>query len=861
MGTRHDQPLQRAGKRLGRSGRASQWLLALAIAGAALAVGTVHTATLLIVTLVLGAAAALGWWDADPMRPRPAATLILVTALGLTAYTALQCVPLPASLLMALAPHNADVWSRALSPLRLVGPSFAPLTLDPCATRVEVVKGIAYALAFVGALRIARQREGARFLSATIVVTACILAVAALLHPAFGAHKLFGIYEPTAQLNERHVAPLMNPNNLAGYINVGLCLCLAMMLANDPVVPRPISGTVALLLAATQIWIASRGGVITMFLGAFLVYATGRIGRSQEAATMRVATLTILTGVCASAGTALLAIGASEDASHELLATDISKLTLFLHVMRMLPAVALFGCGRGAFESAFPLYRIDVGYVTYAYPENVIAQWVLEWGLPVAAVGFLALAIALRPSAVLARSTTASGAWAAIVALAVQNLADLGSEIPGLMLAGVTCVAIVVAGTPGHRSRMWLQRWALAPRAVAMAALAATGLGVGVGAMSLGHELHDDERALYDVAHAHGPAEKMHAMERSAMLRHPAEPYLPFVGAFWASAAHTESPLPWLGATFERANVYGPAHLMLARTIAQRSPSQARLEYRLAMQQAPEFDVEAAHETPWLVHKYFDAMELIPSGVEGERVLEMLAEAVEDRLPSTRRRLDSEILLRAPNAPGPLKRAARDAVEDVEMGEAAPWCDGLHRPVCAKDALEKAGHVAQLLPNQCDALALRARARIAMGDTAHALDELQAAANTVPDRVACLRTVADLAQASGDAHRAEAVLDLILKAGCSDDNACARQIEWVAAKQEAKGNVNTALALYKRAHDKAPDDDTALQNVARLASEAGLHGEAADAYDGLAKRHPQEPRWAVAASEERAAAAKEALKL
>jgi len=54
-----------------------------------------------------------------------AATLLLFTGIGLTAYTALQCVPMPIGWLAVIAPHNADVWSRALSPLHEPGPSWA----------------------------------------------------------------------------------------------------------------------------------------------------------------------------------------------------------------------------------------------------------------------------------------------------------------------------------------------------------------------------------------------------------------------------------------------------------------------------------------------------------------------------------------------------------------------------------------------------------------------------------------------------------------------------------------------------------------------------------------------------------------
>ena len=54
-----------------------------------MAVGTVHTVTLCIVTGVLTAVAVLAWWGAEPMKARSAATLLLFTGIGLTAYTAL----------------------------------------------------------------------------------------------------------------------------------------------------------------------------------------------------------------------------------------------------------------------------------------------------------------------------------------------------------------------------------------------------------------------------------------------------------------------------------------------------------------------------------------------------------------------------------------------------------------------------------------------------------------------------------------------------------------------------------------------------------------------------------------------------
>jgi hypothetical protein len=235
--------------------RASRWVLAIAIAGSALAVGTVHTITLCIVTAVVLVAAVLAWWGSEPLRVRTPATVLLASGVAMTAYTALQCVPLPIHWLAIVAPHNADVWSRALAPLHEAGPRWAPISLDPVATRIEVLKGAAYVLAFFAALQIARRREGVSFLSATIVVTGLVVATAALLHPAFGAQKLFGIYKPPF-LYARHLAPLVNPNNLAGYLNVAICLSLASVLSPEPRVPRPIVGAIVLILVAVQVVVA-----------------------------------------------------------------------------------------------------------------------------------------------------------------------------------------------------------------------------------------------------------------------------------------------------------------------------------------------------------------------------------------------------------------------------------------------------------------------------------------------------------------------------------------------------------------------------------------------------------------------------
>lgn len=847
-------------------GPAGRWLLAAAIAGAALAVGTVHTATLCVVTGVLAASMGLTWWhgETEHLRPRAAATLLLVTGVVLTAYTALQCVPMPIALLAKVAPRNADIWSRALTPLREAGPGWAPLSLDPTATRIEALKGMAYLLAFVTALRLARTRHGVAFLSNVIVVTGLALAGAALLHPAFGAHKLYGIWRPSAEVlaYEKHVAPLLNPNNLAAYLNIAFCLALAATLAPDPRWPRPILAAATLFLASTQIWVASRGGVATLVLGASLVVFVSKAPRLKRQERRAVAGTSILVGLAVAAGAFMLILGTSEQTTSELFETNVSKFDLARQAMRMIPAYAIFGTGRGAFQSTFPAFRDSPGIWTFTHPENVVEQWLIEWGIPFGLGGMIAILIGLRPNTVLVRSSTAAGAWAGLVAVTLQSLVDLGSEVPGLVLAPVICAAIVVGGTAGRESRWGLDRWSRSPRAVAVAAVAVASCAIAGALFAMGGELNDDRAALYDAAAAeHGTIDGMHQLARAAMLRHPAEPYLPFMMGWRAARERSQSAIAWIAATLERAQVYGPAHLVLARILAARSPAQARLEYRLAIEQAPELGWVAIGEASRLVSGYYEAMELVPAGKSDAPMLRALVEALGARLPATCARLNAEIELRAPSDPRPSLVAAKGAVEDLDEGEGAPWCGGPARAGCVKVALDLAARAERLSPATCEPFVLHARASIADAKIAKGLSELADAADTVRDRVPCLEKLATLADEVHDETRATAALAKIAASGCTDDVECAGNLAWIANVEERKGNSRRALSFFKRAYERSPDSDTFLEAAARIAESSGLHTEAEDDYRRLAQKHPDQPNWRSAAEQQHAAALKAAADL
>ncbi len=841
--------------------RVSRWLLAVALSGGALAIGTAHTSTLCVMTAILAASASAGWWGAHPMRVRPAATALLVVGLALIAYTALQCVPLPLGWLAALAPHNADVWSRALAPLHEDAPAWVPLTLDPFGSRIELCKGVAYVLAFVSALRVAQRREGVAFLSAVVIGTGLLLALAAVLHPAFGAHKLYGIFDPGPGIADVHIAPLMNPNNLAEYINIAFCLTLAALMSRDPRVPRVITATFAVLLGGAQVWVGSRGGVIAMILGAATV---GAFVLSERAKRMDPRVwVTIGCGAATLVGGVLVVLGSLDRPRSELLVADMSKFAVLRDIAPMMPAYGIFGAGRGAFESVYPQFRTGLTHLRFTSPENVVAQWVTEWGAPVGLGALVAIAIALRPTAAVARSRTAAGAWAALAAISVQNLADFGSEVPGVMFSAVACAAIVVGGSAGLAPRWVVERWSYRPAFVAITAALASLLAVLACATALKHNVVEDRRRLHDaVIERVTPLDAMHDLAREAMLRHPGEPYLPFITALRATRVRDESPMPWLGATLERARVYGPAHLLLARVVTPRSPSQARLEYRLALEQDVMLAPAVLQEAPRLVGGFDDAMELVSDGERGIGMLTSLSLALRLRLPATCVRLDEELTVRSPRASSPMMQAAAEAVADLATsGPETSWCHGQARSACVERALSLARQFEGAEPLACQGYTLEARAMAAAGETEGALARLEDAAEKDNDRVDCLRVFVELAGSAHDDSRLEKGLREIARAGCTDAKQCVGNLVWVAQVSEERGNAPRGLAMYKRAHDTAPEDDMLLENVARLAAVTGLNAEALRDYQELARRHPGDERWQKAAAEQREAMVRGVVKL
>ncbi len=728
-------------------------------------------------------------------------------------FTALQALVLPASIVRALSPATAEVWAGALAPLHEAGPAWAALSLDPTATRVQFLRGIVYLASFLVALRIAERRGGTRFLSLAIIATALVLAMAAILHPLLGAERVFGVYKPVDML-DRHIAPLLNSNHLAAYLNIGFCLALGMALDRHADRYRPLAIAVAVVLAATQLWVASRGGAVAMVFGSVCVFVMARASRRFA---IRTSASIILPAIVVAAGLAMIVLGAAPEAVAELNSADVSKVRIALSALPLAARYPFFGVGRGAFEMAFPSVRPLVegfGYVSFSHPENIVVQWVTEWGIPVALLAFLALGAALRPKVLVVSSSPAIGAWSAIATTALHNLVDFNSEVPAIGIAIATCAAMVVAGR-GNERRGWVHAWSAHPRGVATALGVATVASISVALIGWPHEFREDRAALYAEATRPAPREDLLEVERQAMLRHPAEAYFPFIGSVEASR-QGKNVIPWIERTLTLSPIYGPAHFVLAEQLERKAPAQARLEYRLTLtqdQELPLFQQVIARATP-LVRSFDDALEVVPANAFRLPTLTALAQSLGDRLPATRARLDEMIRAIDPNASGPLERAIADATVDLEAGDAAPWCTP--RTECVQTGLEAVRHLAALRPGSCGPYVERARLVVAADHAPTALHELQDEAQTALDPPICWRYLGELAAATKQDHYVAVAEEAMARRAGGSDAECADHLSWAASLEERRGNYRSAMSFYARAQEKEPTRLDLVEHTAQL---------------------------------------------
>jgi tetratricopeptide (TPR) repeat protein len=815
------------------------------ILGSALAIGSVHWWSLAPVTLL----AAVTMWVAVRVGAKPrwaigwAAPAAVLGALAL--YTLLQALPLPAGLLATVAPANADVHAHALDPLALAAPARASISLDPGASLVEAAKWLTYAAVLVASATLA-SRWGAGWVVRLVFLSALTVALVTVAHGVAGTSKIYGLYVASFEVPAWHAGPLLNPNNLAGYLNLGVMCGLGVALGT-PERPSPWAWIGIACVIGVGVLSASRGGVLALPIGlvalAILLLVRRRYG-AGKAAWGLVAGATV--------GGALLAVLAgTQTVWSELYDRNVAKLGIALDTVALIRDYPWLGIGRGAFESVFQAYRLP-GSNVYTHAENWPAQWLSEWGVPVSCVALAALAWLLRPSRVGVRtSATHAAAFLGLCLLGLQNLVDLALEIPGVTIAAVATAGALLgdqARRDGSAARRAAQRWCARLSYAGAAALAALAAGVVFAGR---HEVASERRDVHAAFLATDLRDEaargaLRSALRDAMRRHPAEPYFPYVGALVAWHSGVESPMPWLQRTLERALTHADAHLLLADVLATlKAYGQARFEVRLALEN-DQFrgEAAAARLVRWS-RSFAELLEGVPPGVPGVPTLEAAAALLAPKDAERRRACDRETLARAPLRLAPRWRLGEDVL--AELAAPSERCSAEGRAACEAELAEHLEALERSAPRTSEATRMRARKLVADGKLDEAERMLGERCASHVDRGACLRERAELAARLPDPARLEIAARELDRASCTVRAHCADARTFVGELYGRRDEWNAALAQYLRA---ARDDprETRWLAVARVATRAGAHAQAVDALEHVTARRkpgsdPELDRW------------------
>lgn len=820
--------------------RVADGLLVVAVVGSVLAIGTVHVPVLLAVaslTLVAATLVLLTGFGAERFP-----TLVVVGMCG-AGFTMLQAVPLPAGLLGFVAPPNADVWARALLPLGESAPAFSPVSLDPGATWVEALKGFTYCATFLAAASFG-SRRGVERGALLVLASAWILALCAIGHGLTNATRVFGFYTPRFGGTGWGLAPLINHNSRAGYLNLGALCGLGLLTAARPLVPRWLIALGVASIIGVSVNTGSRGGLATLVVGLVVALVLIRRARTEEPAPSGSDRFAIVAAV----GTALVvgaafAFAASTRFTGRLLSdSNLEKLKLPRYVAPLLRDHPWLGIGRGAFESVFPAYRTGTDNLVYVSPENIVLQWTAEWGIPIGVAGLLACGVLLAPRRWGVRtSPIACGMFAGFFTLVLQNLVDLSLELPSVAIAAATVAGIAwghADGSPSPAAAVRIPARArfLVPVGGALALALAAALGL--------HTLTRDRDAVRSAFPAdpgdRAAAQAFRALLRGAMSRHPADPYFPREGALLAVTSGAENPMPWLQRALERAVTSGRSNYLLATFLASRGyPSQALLQIKLAVAQDPNLAVAASRLVDRLAKNDDDVWKSVPEGRAGVPMLRVLSKALAGTREDLSTRLLEEAVSRDPADDQGRIALAERLLAAMEKGDTAGLCAGAARDSCRRRAAEHIAAVDAVPKRKEDGLVLRARFLRADGRSGEALRLLGERCPAIQPRAKCLHAwlvTATHAQNRDEVTRAARTLE---RDGCLDRTSCATALSDIA---DALRPYDAVLALDY--YVRAAREDGARARWVRAAREAralGLRGEAVRALTQAKEQGKDDP--------------------
>ncbi|MBI5499414.1 MAG: tetratricopeptide repeat protein [Deltaproteobacteria bacterium] len=534
---------------------------------------------------------------------------------------------------------------------------------------------------------------------------------------------------------------------------------------------------------------------------------------------------------------------------------DASKLEIARDALTMTGDYPVAGIGRGAFLAAYPPYQTQDDRWTYTHPENIVAQYVVEWGVPLGGLALLGLLFVLGRAAMRPPlKAHNAAAIAAVFALLLQNVVDFGLELLGLALPFVAALAVVretgAVGDARRTQRPSHPRLRL-PGPAWMAAVAGTIAAVALlypWAAANDLAVESDRFRLYAADKQYHPG--MLDDAREAFARHPADYYLPFLAGIHLARAGHGSPIAFWNQALRLRPCSSMAHFAVASYLS-RMPahrSQSIEEYGQAVRCRP----GALEQATAAVARLTTGLPGIDGSTDNDAFVRLAAGdpgpyagASEAATDFERRRV--EVWDAMGSAYERIGKGAAAAVVDARLLErdAGHAAARFRRARAALDAGDAQGALAQLARIPDDAAAsssawylLQARARQDQGRIAEAVAVLE-------DGLGALRTpdipvaLSELYAGTGDyeaAARALSALETRARTQQERSDAVARRVQLLIRA----GHPADALQQTRRALGIDPGRLDLWRLAADLAEQLGDTPGAVWALRELVRRNPQD---------------------
>lgn len=781
--------------------------------GSVLALGSVHVGSLITIGCVASLGMLLLTQQRELMVPSCAAV-----ALTLSAYCLVQTIPVPVEWLGEAA---QETWSRALLPWNTAPVRWGALSMDPTASRIEALRWAILACVFCLAAWIGK-RSGESFVLASVFSCAVAVAALTLLHGLLGVSKVYGWYDPTFTPYRWAVSPLLNPNNLSGYLNLSVFIGMGLLASARTQERRWLAGLGVALLVAQSVLTSSRGGVLSLIVG---LAAWGVMMMAERrSASLRVrspggSAVGVLGALAL--GLVLAFLGARPETWQDLRQEGLEKLAVARWAVPLIADYPLFGSGAGSFETVFPAYKTIGTPVVWAHPENFVVAWLTDWGIVVAPVAIGAFAWCLRPSRLgVPRSLRNTSAFLGVAVLLLQNLADLAFAVPGVMIA----LASVLGGLTGAEERRAVrlgerQASLASPKPWAIGACTVAILCLGITLIAGRRPVASERRALHEqLAATHfeqdSSVRQFLAELSNATQRHPGEQFFPLLGAL-AASARQEDPMPWIARALERDVTNGRTHLLLAHVLHGRGAhKQALMELRLALEREHGLVWQVGSDALRWTRTPSDLWLTVPRTESASTLLTAYALNL-GRPNEAQARADflKTALERTPNFAPAHALAAIDIMQS--MLEKRPPCD-VELERCRRKAASHIAKVAHATFAGGSHTELTGQLLATSGDPAKAVQYL--GENCVNSDQGCVRRMVIISAAA--TLPLEEVAQSYLAIACVTPQACADTNTWIGQLYEARGDRANALRAYSNAVEQVGSQNAWLE-VARVAAEIG----------------------------------------